>query len=581
MAAEIDGERVATYPDLIVTLAESDGMPTPAAHREPGERIVVLAVPRDRIPLGAGVLEASVYRDPERLLGIELVTPRRRLVTDPVLVGPGGISPADVVRAARELALVELSPEVEATILAGRAVVDRLVAGDRLIYGLNTGLGHMRDHRVPLEVLQRYQRQMIEAHASGIGPPLDTEDVRAAMLARVSGAARGGSGLTLEAVRLLVAMLNAGVHPIVPSAGSVGAGDLMHMAAIASVMIGKGEAELNGEPLPAAEALARAGLTPIDAQPKEGLALVASNGVAIGAGALVAEEAQRLARLADLACALSLEAVSGNPGPFDEAAGAAKAIPGQVAAAAEVRALLEGSYLHDPATVLSVQDPLSFRVAAQVNGAYREQVTAAERAVEVELNGIGDNPMVLIERDTLISNGNFQPMQLALAFDALRTGAAHVAMISERRMNKLTDDPLLRSGAHAGRPHRRGDGEAPAARARAVRGRGPAGRAEAPGCAGLDSPAAARPGRRGSRHRRAERRVHDAPCPGAARHDPDLRGADGDRPDGRAGRAHPRQRNARGLRERASRLVEAARRRIARGLRGGDAGRAALRERPA
>jgi histidine ammonia-lyase len=253
-------------------------------------------------------------------------------VTDPVLVGPGGISPADVVRTARELALVELLPEVEATVLAGRAVVDRLVAGDRLIYGLNTGLGHMRDHRVPLEVLQRYQRQMIEAHASGIGPPLDTEDVRAAMLARVSGAARGGSGLTLEAVRLLVAMLNAGVHPIVPSAGSVGAGDLMHMAAIASVMIGKGEAELNGEPLPAAEALARAGLAPIDAQPKEGLALVASNGVAIGAGALVAEEAQRLARLADLACALSLEAVSGNPGPFDEAAGAAKAIPGQLAA---------------------------------------------------------------------------------------------------------------------------------------------------------------------------------------------------------------------------------------------------------
>ena len=132
----------------------------------------------------------------------------------------------------------------------------------------------MRDHRVPLDVLQRYQRQMIEAHASGIGPPLDTEDVRAAMLARVSGAARGGSGLTLEAVRLLVAMLNAGVHPIVPSAGSVGAGDLMHMAAIAVVMIGKGEAELNGELLPAAEALARAGLAPIVAQPKEGLALV-------------------------------------------------------------------------------------------------------------------------------------------------------------------------------------------------------------------------------------------------------------------------------------------------------------------
>jgi histidine ammonia-lyase len=368
-------------------------------------------------------------------------------VTGAVVVGAGGITPADVVRVARELAKVELSAEVEATILASRGVVDRAVAGERLIYGLNTGLGHMRDHRVPLDVLQRYQRQMIEAHASGIGPPLDTEDVRAAMLARVGGAARGGSGLTLDAVQLLVEMLNAGVHPIVPSAGSVGAGDLMHMAAIGVVMIGKGEAELNGELLPAAEALARAGLAPIIAQPKEGLALVSSNGVAIGAGALVAEQALRLARLADLACALSLEAVSGNPGPFDEAAASAKAIPGQAAAAAEVRALLEGSYLHDPATVLSVQDPLSFRVAPQVNGAYREQVAAAEHAVEVELNGIGDNPMVLIERETMISNGNFQPMQLALAFDALRTGATHVAMISERRMNKVMtirfSDPKL------------------------------------------------------------------------------------------------------------------------------------------
>ena len=359
-------------------------------------------------------------------------------MSEGVVVGAGGIEPADVVRVARDRARVELSSEVEATIRASRAVVERLVAGERLIYGLNTGLGHMRDHRVEIDVLLRYQRQMIEGHASGIGPALATADVRAAMLARVSGAARGGAGLTLETVRLLVAMLNAGVHPVVPSAGSVGAGDLMHMAAVAVVAIGRGEAELNGELLPGAVALARAGLEPVVAQPKEGLALVAANSVAIGSGALVADEALRLAQLADLACALSLEAARGNPGPFDDAAARAKDIPGQVASAAAIRGLLEGSYLNDPSTVLSVQDPLSFRVAAQVNGAYREQVSAAERSVHVELNAIGDNPMVLIERDTLISNGNFQPVQLALAFDALRTGAAHVAMISERRMNKLT-----------------------------------------------------------------------------------------------------------------------------------------------
>ncbi|HEY3613266.1 MAG TPA: aromatic amino acid ammonia-lyase [Gaiellales bacterium] len=368
-------------------------------------------------------------------------------MTDAVVVGAGGIGPEDVVRVARDLARVELAPETEATILASRAVVERLVSGERLIYGLNTGLGHMRDHRVEIDVLQRYQRQMIEGHASGIGPPLATADVRAAMLARISGAARGGAGLTLATVQLLVAMLNARVHPVVPSAGSVGAGDLMHMAAIAVVAIGRGEAELAGELLPGAVALARAGLEPVVAQPKEGLALVASNSVAIGSGALVADEALRLAVLADLACALSLEAARGNPSPFDDAAARAKEIPGQVASADAIRALLEGSYLNDPATVLSVQDPLSFRVAAQVNGAYREQVGAAAHSVRVELNAIGDNPMVLIERDTMLSNGNFQPMQLTLAFDALRTGAAHVGMISERRMNKLTtirfSDPSL------------------------------------------------------------------------------------------------------------------------------------------
>ena len=249
-------------------------------------------------------------------------------MTDAVVVGAGGIEPADVVRVARELARVELSPEAESTILASRAVVDRLVTGERLIYGLNTGLGHMRDHRVEIDVLQRYQRQMIEGHASGIGPPLPTADVRAAMLARISGAARGGSGLTLETLRLLVAMLNAGVHPLVPSAGSVGAGDLMHMAAIAVVMIGRGEAELAGELLPGGIALARAGLEPVVAQPKEGLALVAANSVAIGSGALVADEALRLAPLADMACALSLEAVARQPGPVRRGSGAREGHPG-------------------------------------------------------------------------------------------------------------------------------------------------------------------------------------------------------------------------------------------------------------
>jgi histidine ammonia-lyase len=347
-----------------------------------------------------------------------------------------GLAAEDVARVAGG-ATLELAPEVEQLVHASRAVVERALEGGELIYGLNTGVGSRRDRPVSREDLDRYQVQMVMDHAGGVGAPLADEDVRAIMAARIAGMARGGSGVHPGALETLVAMLNAGVHPVVPSVGSVGASDLMHMAAIAMVVIGRGQARLEGEAMPGGEALARAAIAPHRLRPKDGLALISGNGVSIGLGALAAIAAERTAVVADVAGALTLEAIAGNPGPFDEEAARAKPLPGQIAAAAHLRALLAGGDLASHRPARSVQDPLSFRVMPQVHGALRDQVAAARAAVEVELKAIGDSPLVSIDQDRLMSTGNFHPMALALAFESLRVALAHLGMLSERRMNKL------------------------------------------------------------------------------------------------------------------------------------------------
>jgi histidine ammonia-lyase len=347
-----------------------------------------------------------------------------------------GWSAEDVAQVAGG-ARVELALEVVERVRASRAVVDRALEGDAMIYGLNTGLGSRRDRRVSREELGRYQVQMVMDHAGGVGPPLADEEVRALMAARIAGIARGGSGAHPGALETLVAMLNAGVHPQVPEVGSVGASDLMHMAAIAMVLMGRGQARLEGRVMPGGEALTRAGIAPHELRPKDGLALISGNGVSIGLGALAALDAERTVILADVAGALTLEAISGNPGAFDDEAARAKPLPGQIATAAHLRGLLAGGELADPGRVRSVQDPLSFRVMPQVHGALRDQVAAARAVVEIELNAIDDSPLVSIEGDRLLSTGNFHPMGLALAFESLRIALAHAGMLSERRMNKL------------------------------------------------------------------------------------------------------------------------------------------------
>lgn len=312
--------------------------------------------------------------------------------------------------------------------------MERALERGEPVYGLNTGLGPWKDQAAPLDTLIDYQRRIVFERAGATGPPLPDEQVRALMFTRVAGLAQGGSGATPGALETLVRMLNAGVHPVVGENGSIGASDIGHMAMIADVAIGRGRARVDGEMLPGSEALARAGIEPYELQPKDGLAMVSANGASIGVGALTVLEAERVAGLADMTAALALEAVAGNLSPFSEEVARAKPFPGQIEAARHVRELLSGSYLEDPDSALSVQDPLSFRVVTQVHGALRDQIASARQAVEIELNAIDDNPLASVEQDTMLSNGNFHPMVLALAFEALRVGLAHTGMISERRI---------------------------------------------------------------------------------------------------------------------------------------------------
>jgi histidine ammonia-lyase len=336
-------------------------------------------------------------------------------------------------------ARVQLDGGARAKIAASRAVVDRALAGGEAVYGRTTQVGHGKDTRLTEQEIRGEQQFLVMTHGGGIGPPLPAEVVRAALAVRLNGIARGGSGAGVAVAEILAAMLNAGVHPVVPETASVGAGDLPQMAAVAQVAIGMGRAEYRGEVLPGGEALRRAGIAPLVLGGKDGLALISANGVSVGQAALVVARAARVAQAADVAAALSMEATGANTSVLHPAVGRAKPIPGQVAAADHLRVLLAGSPLLDPGAARSVQDALSFRVVPQVHGALREYIEAARSAVTAELNAACDNPLVSVPDQALISNGNFHPIVLAIACDALRIALAQVGQLSERRMSHLWD----------------------------------------------------------------------------------------------------------------------------------------------
>ena len=325
---------------------------------------------------------------------------------------------------------------------AARALVDGL-HGEHT-YGVNTGFGRFVSQHVPDELAGELQLRLLRSHACGVGEPYPDDVVRAAMLLRANALAKGYSGAHITTVELLLACLDAGLVPYVPARGSVGAsGDLAPLAHLALVLVGEGEAWVDGRRLPGAEALAAVGLEPVELASKEGLSLINGTQFMTAMASLGVVRARRLARTADIACAQSLEALRGSLTSFIEPIHAARPLVGQGDSAANVRRLLEGSAIIESHRWCDkVQDAYSLRCAPQVHGASRDLLDYVARTVAVEVNAATDNPLVLVDEGMVVSNGNFHGQPVAFALDALVLAVAELASISERRVERLVNPSL-------------------------------------------------------------------------------------------------------------------------------------------
>jgi histidine ammonia-lyase len=361
---------------------------------------------------------------------------------------------------------VSLSPEAIARMNASRAVVEKLLAEGQTAYGINTGFGKLASVRISAEQVRQLQINLVRSHSCGVGEPLSPTETRAMMLLRANALAKGLSGIRPVVVETLCAMLNAGVHPVIPSQGSVGAsGDLAPLAHLALVVIGEGLALYKNEKLHGAEALKRAGLTPVALEAKEGLSLLNGTQGMLALLSLALREADILTDTADIAAALSLDALRGSPGAFDARIMHAREYPGAATTARNLAHLNEGSQIREshrsPDADKRVQDAYSLRCTPQVHGAVRDSLTQARQMALVELNSATDNPLVFVTQNgtgDIVSGGNFHGQPLAMAADQAAIAIATLSGISERRIEQMTNpltsmlpafltpDPGLNSG---------------------------------------------------------------------------------------------------------------------------------------
>jgi histidine ammonia-lyase len=357
-------------------------------------------------------------------------------------LGPTGLEPADVVAVAREGAEGELTEQARHAMAESAAIVDRLASSKEPAYGVSTGFGSLATTRIPAERREELQRALIRSHAAGMGEPVEREVVRAMMLLRARSLCMGYSGARPEVADTIVALLNAGITPVVFEHGSLGAsGDLAPLAHCALALIGEGEVtDADGRRRPAAEALAEAGIEPLTLRAKEGLALINGTDGILGMLVLATWDLRSLLRVADLTAAMSVEALLGTDRAFAEDLIALRPQPGQADSAANMRRLLAGSPIvashreDDP----RVQDAYSLRCAPQVNGAARDALAYADRVAAEELRSAIDNPMVLPD-GRVESCGNFHGAPLALACDLLAMAVADTGAIAERRTDRLLD----------------------------------------------------------------------------------------------------------------------------------------------
>jgi histidine ammonia-lyase len=335
---------------------------------------------------------------------------------------------------------VTLAAKGRKALEAARAVVEKHLARGERVYGVTTGFGRLAEVVIPPDQRVALQVNVVRSHAAGFGTPVSREAVRALMLLRANTLAHGHSGCTVRCVEVLLECLNRGIHPVVPEYGSVGAsGDLVPLAHVALGLMGEGQVEVEGKITDAAAALRKAGIMPLDIREKDGLALINGTQFCSALGVLALLEAERALEAFELAGAMSLEALKGSPGPFDEEIQAVRAHKGQAESARRLRALLEGSAIREShrQNDSRLQDAYSLRCMPQVHGAAREALGYVRGILAVEINSATDNPLVFPESDRIASGGNFHAQIVAQALDVLAIAMVDVAAISEARVDRL------------------------------------------------------------------------------------------------------------------------------------------------
>ncbi len=325
---------------------------------------------------------------------------------------------------------------------AAHAVVERALASGKPVYGVTRGLGPRLDEPIEPADSAEFSLRTLRGRGMAVGEPLPTEVVRAALAVRLNGLCAGGTGASVAVADGLASLLNGRVHPVVPRSGSVGPADLCLLAHVGLALLGEGEAELAGERMSAAEALARAGLVPIELAPGDGLAICASSAVSIGTATLALLDARDLLEALQVAAALSMEGFRANPSPIDPRAVAARPAPGQDWSASGLRSLLAGGELTRPGAGRRLQDPLSFRCASQIHGSLHTALELLHETLIPELGGAADNPLVIAEDDAVIGTGNFHVPAMALALDATAIAITQVAAASTARSARLATDRL-------------------------------------------------------------------------------------------------------------------------------------------
>jgi histidine ammonia-lyase len=357
---------------------------------------------------------------------------------------------ADLFAVALHGTETELALPARAKMIASRAVVERLVESNATVYGVNTGFGKMASVRISPKQIQQLQVNLVRSHACGVGAPLSEPETRAMLLLRANAIAKGFSGVRPVVAETLFALLNQGVHPVIPCQGSVGAsGDLAPLAHLAQVAIGEGEAIYKGRKMPGGDAMRQAGVAPLALEAKEGLALLNGTQGMLALLALALGDAEIAADTADVAAALSLDALRGSPAAFDQRIAIVRPYPGQALTASHVTRLNRGSAIREshrsPEKDPRVQDPYSLRCVPQVHGAVRDVLAQVRATIGVELNSATDNPLVFVGEGSgagageIISGGNFHGQPLAMAADQMAVALATLAGISERRIEQMTN----------------------------------------------------------------------------------------------------------------------------------------------